>query len=235
MPLPWAAAIRLSDMAKARGLLETARKTLPPLSGGSANTLVTELAERSALSYIERNVGVGFAIEGKWEEAGVHWRRAIRVCSTNATAHYLEGCYHQVNGDYSFGIICMQRSIVLDPDFRSAYIGLSNCYLLSADFAPAIEACEGCLCRFPDALAAQFNIGQAVYQLLWRNSSALVDVVERTQAAIQALETARIQAPDLWTRQDDGMLRWFQLEDDVLRTKLPREAVHIWRVFGWRP
>jgi len=225
------AAVRLSDMSKARMLLETARKGVAPPAKFSAE----ELPERSVLSYIERNLGVNCAVEGRWEEAGVHWRRAVRICAPNATAHYLEGCYHQVSRDYDQGAHCMKRSIALDPDFRSSYIGLSNCYLLHGAFELALEACDSCLHRFPEALGAQFNLGQAVYQILRQRPGSAGDVVDRKATAASYLELAQKGAPEYWRPDDDKVLQWFRATDEVARARMPLQPVHIWRVFGWRP
>merc|ERR1719414_1758094 len=148
-----AAAIRLSDMRKARHVLEDAMKAVPvPSTIGPES-----LPEGSVLSYIERNLGVADAIESNWEDAITHWTRAIRICPTNATARYLQGSYYQNEKECEEGVESMRRSIALDPDFRSSYIGLANCYLISGEFELAMEACQCCLRRFPDTIAAQFN------------------------------------------------------------------------------
>merc|ERR1711971_1318793 len=111
-------------------------------------------------SYIERNYGVCCAMEGNWTKAAEYWKAAVALDPVNSTAHYLVGCSDQVSGNYESGILNIQNSIALDPDFRSSYVGLSNCYLLSKEYDLALEACQACLRRFPDAVGAHFNMAQ---------------------------------------------------------------------------
>merc|ERR1712060_1015601 len=185
-------------------------------------------------SYIERNMGVCSAIESDWETAGKYWKRAIELFPTNSTAHYLEGCYYKVSEKYEPALWSMQKSIALDPDFRPAYIGVSDCHLLQSNFDLSLTASWACLARFPDAVGAHFNISQAIYQTLRKKGSGSPDDPDKCATARKALELVKDRASEHWVKGDANMLRFF-MEAANIRHNLPVQAVHVWKVYGWRP
>eukprot|EP00747_Dinoflagellata_sp_TGD_P209402 gnl/TRDRNA2_/TRDRNA2_82799_c1_seq1.p1 gnl/TRDRNA2_/TRDRNA2_82799_c1~~gnl/TRDRNA2_/TRDRNA2_82799_c1_seq1.p1 ORF type:complete len:257 (-),score=40.63 gnl/TRDRNA2_/TRDRNA2_82799_c1_seq1:51-770(-) len=239
-------------MPRARQLLEQARELVAPGdnadpdAGGREEVArkhyLADLPERAVRSYVERNFGVCCAMESNWPRAEDHWRKAVDLLPTNASAHYLEGCYYQVTGSCGLGILSIQKAIALDPDFRIAYIGLSNCYLLKGEYELAISACNGCLRRFPDALQAQFNIGQAQYQLVRAavngQSMSKEEVARRSEVALKAYEAVKKKSPENWSKDDARVLQWLKppgtLPESTHRS-MKLEAVHIWKVYGWRP
>jgi len=216
---------------------EKAKNIVLGAAGGEAEGAERDLHERSVLSYVERNLGVCSAMAGHWAEAHEYWERAIRLFPTNSTSIYLDGCYWQVTGNYQRGVECIRESIALDPDFRLAYIGLSECYLLSGEFQLAVQACEACLRRFPEAAGAQLNIGQALYKVLQAGEELQqgTDEFRRTAArAVSAFELARSKTPDQWSSAAEDMLKFCQA-DEASRRKLTPQEVFVSRVYGWRP
>merc|ERR1712039_600062 len=109
------------------------------------------LPEKSVLSYIDRNVGVCSVLVDNWQAAAPKFESSVQILPANSTAHYLQGCYFQEDKSYSKAIDSMLKSIILDPDFRSPYIALGNCYLLSGAFMrllkQAVLASVGTLMR----------------------------------------------------------------------------------------
>jgi len=206
------------------------------MSNGVSKPGIHNIPECSVLSYIARNIGVAHAVEGAWAHAGEAWKKAIEDLPTNATAHYLRGCFNLEQGSYKEGICDTLNCISLDPDFRLAYVGLSSLYLLDGSYELALEACQGCLRRFPDAGAqAQFNMGQAIYQMLRSGESALRTVgMKKFGVAVRALWAAKRRGSEHWVADDDCILHYFLVHANQ-RAKLPVQPVRIWKVYGWRP
>jgi len=234
-----AATIRTYDVDKSRELFKQAKQVALDAIAKGGQGAKDDLHNQSVLSYVERNLGVCSAMEGNWTEAHQYWEQAIHLCPTNATAIYLDGCYWQVTRNYQRGIECILESIALDPDFRLAYLGLSECHLLNGDFQSAVEACEACLRRFPEAAGAQLNIGQALYKMLQTGHVNLGQELDGGAAqlaarAATALELAKSKAPDQWTQAAEGMLE-FCRADEASRKAIPPHEVFVSKVYGWRP
>lgn len=231
-----AASTRTYDLAKARKLFQKAKTIASDAIGEVAEGTDRGLHERSVLSYVERNLGVCSAMEGDWAEAHEYWERAIQLFPTNSTAIYLDGCYWQVTGNYQRGADSIRESIALDPDFRLAYIGLSECHLLNGEFQLAIEACEACLRRFPEASGAQLNIGQALYKMLLdaQEEEGTEDASRLAARAVKAFELARSKSPDQWSDAAEDMLKFCKADEAHRRKMIPRDAF-VSKVYGWRP
>merc|ERR1719468_866373 len=95
------------------------------------------------------------------------FRCALELLPTNATAEYLLGCCNLELKNHEEALKNLQRSAVLDPDFKHAFVALGFAYLHLNDFGAALRASEACLRRHPDSPSAEFNAGQAIVQPLF--------------------------------------------------------------------
>uniref|UniRef100_A0A7S1RLM7 Uncharacterized protein n=1 Tax=Alexandrium catenella TaxID=2925 RepID=A0A7S1RLM7_ALECA len=226
-----AATMRAGEMPKALGLFDLARRLIKVPTTPDANNL----PESSVLSYIERNAGVCPCLEGKWDKAAQKWRLALRLHPLNSTAHYCVGCAHQELDELDFAIECQLKSIALDPDFKSPYCALGNCHMLKGSFDAAVEAGVACLRRHPDAPVAHFVIAQSIYHRFCRRQvQKHEDSTELADRAQKAFELAKRRSPEQWTESDEAMLEYF-LHNGPANRYHPEEAVHVWKVYGWRP
>mmetsp|Transcript_84625 Transcript_84625/g.149866 ORF Transcript_84625/g.149866 Transcript_84625/m.149866 type:complete len:624 (+) Transcript_84625:119-1990(+) len=229
-----AAAMRVTDMNKAKGLFDLARNMVPQAKTFTYNE--QDLPERAVSSYITRNVAVCSMMAENWSEASKKLNQSLTELPTNSTSYYLFGhCRHQEER-FRECVDSMMRSIALDPDFKSPYIALGNAYLKLNQMDNVLEASVACLRRHPDAPGAQFNIGQAIYHKAMSGSVTIADE-EMLKKGRDALELAKKRVPEQWRADDDKMLEFFQASTSR-RSEIKKEAsapVHTWKVYGWRP
>lgn len=217
------------DLSKSSWTVEQAKRVLRTPSAHD----LTDIPERSVLSYAARTLGVNHALRGDWLKAGQSFLESQAWLPTNSSAYYLWGLSLQEEGRYQEAVDSHLRSVALDPDFRSPMISLGECWARLGDYAQAVEACEVCLHRQPDAPVAQFNMGQAIYQQL-RRGVALgppEEVAALRAKGKQALEVARAGRPDLWTPAEEDMLKYF---DEPPSEQLPLQPLRSWKHYGWR-
>jgi len=169
----------------------------------------------------------------KWEVAHDSWASSIKVFPLNTTSYYLEGCYYQEQKMYKLAAECHLKSILLDPDFKSPYIALGNAYLLAERFQQAMEACTASFRRHPDSPGGMFNLGQAIYHRM-RRGDKMENMLELFEQAKEALDLAKRRMPEQWTEADELMLKYFNVSPGA-RNGVPKQQVHVWKVYGWRP
>jgi len=224
---------RAADMTKANQTLALAEKHVRSEGQGHDT-----LPQRSVRSYIERNLGVNYAMLGDWRKANPHFDASIGALPTNATSYYLRGVSLQEDGDFAQAAIFHRKAIVLDPDFRSPCMALGSCLTSLGSYGAAIEACRACLHRQPDAPHAQYTMAQAIYQMLrggWQGS-AEENAALRAQG-LQALRVAQRGLPkgQQWLSSDEEKARFLQLEAPKGR-QLPVQPLSLWKQpTGWRP
>jgi len=225
-----ASQMRTREMPKARSVYELAR-IMVPLPAGEA--IPEDLPQRSVLSYMDRNAGVCLAMQGDWASASLEFKAALRALPTNATAHYQLGCYYQEQGLLKEAATSLLRSIALDPDFKLSYIVLGTVHLLQEKFEEAVGASRACLRRHPDAPVAQFNLGQAGFQLLRLGRVPTGELQELRREAAGALAVAKQRESRQWAEADEEMLQ--HLTSPSMPPGLQGPAPHAWKCYGWRP
>lgn len=227
-----AAAMRCTRMSKAQALLDLARGMVPQPAKGSG--VVATVPVRAVLSYIERNKGVGYIMQQQWKEAAAALTVSLRQLPTNATAYYIQGCIHQEKRCNAEASDSMLLAIALDPDFKLPYVSLGNCWLHLGEHAEVVEVSRACLRRHPDSPAAQYNIGQALYQMVRARKAPEEELAEVLLQAKESLELAKRRLPDLWHASDEAMLTYLAADADR-REDLAVQPVRTRQVFGWRP
>lgn len=226
-----AAGIRPTNLKKAVSLLVLAKRTLgkEPLSLERLS-----LPELSVLSYIQRNEAVCEVMQKNWDKGALGFQISRWTLPTNATAYYLEGCCLQEKGLYEDAVVCLRRSLALDPDFRSPHINLGTCYMHLGDHVEAIRSSIACLHRHPDSPSAQFNAGQALYHLLHQGAFQDFQIETVCSKARRALEIAQERMPDYWQMTDSRMLEYV-VADAGTRECMLEEDVHGWKSWFFRP
>merc|ERR1712137_661840 len=91
------------------------------------------LGKNAVLSYIQRALATNCALQCKWKDAGELVERSITLCPTNATAYYIMGVIEREQKHIDLAASSASRAIVLDPDFKEAYLLLSSCQLELGD------------------------------------------------------------------------------------------------------
>jgi len=218
------------DFQKCNFVLEQAKKLLVKSRTNDGQ----DIPERSVLSYIHRSMGVNWAIRGDWVKASEFFREALAAMPTNATAMHLHGVALQEMGKHQEAVAFQLRSLTLDPDFRSPLMALGDCWTRLRRYDQAIEACQLCLQRQPDAPVAQFHMGQAIYCQLREGGGGASDAdkAERRARGQKALEIARNGLPQNWTDEDDQILRYLQQDNP---DDLPEVPLRSWKSYGYRP
>uniref|UniRef100_A0A7S0FR54 Uncharacterized protein n=1 Tax=Pyrodinium bahamense TaxID=73915 RepID=A0A7S0FR54_9DINO len=235
-----AAAMRRDKMRNAKNLLDLAKGLVPAPKAPTAGNM----PERSALSYIERNLAVCCLMEQHQQLTGrgrltlldavAKVDSSLRWLPTSASAHYIKGRCHHDAGEFEPGARCLLKAVALDPDFKQPYLALGNCLLQLGRFRAAAEASRACLSRHSDSPTAHFNLGQAYYQMLWEGLQPKESAAEVRRLGAEALRYVRENDFKLWRPADECMLQYLLAEQDG-RGDHCREPVHTRKVFGWRP
>ena len=195
------------------------------------------MPERAVLSYVSRSSAVGCAMRKAWAGAQKAAEVALKYLPTNATAHYMRGLVHEENGELGEAIVCMLRAVALDPDFKLPYLVLASCEIRLQTFDDAVRTCRACLRRWPDSPTASFNLGQALYNLVFIKQgleAPAEELEELSRRAADALESCSGSVPDQWKGVHRKMLKYLAA-DEVGRILIPRQPTSIWHVSGWRP
>lgn len=241
-----AAAMRISRMKKAEGLLELARSMVCPrdemlrLRQADSGPFWQKLPERSAVSYIERNLAVCYLMQGRHVEAARAAAASVEVLPTNSSAFFIQGCcFEEERNSLEQAAVCHTTAIALDPDFKLPYLSLANCRLRQGLYEAANEAARACVSRHPDAAAAWFIAGQAVYQALRRGTAedwprAGDARAKHVRLAREAMETARTKGRATWSAVEERMLEYLSMYPDHVESS-ETEPVRLWKVHGWRP
>jgi len=225
-----AATMRATDVNKAKGLFDLARRMVPLPVKDSED----ELPHLSVLSYIDRNKAVCAALQQEWEGAISGFQSSLQNMRTNATAYYCLGYCYERGKKFPECVDSMLAAISLDPDFKSPYILLGNCYLQLHEFSHAKEASLACLQRHPDAPGAHFNLGQAIYHLIYDGLVPHDTFDEVNSMAMTSLNHAKRRTPEQWSQVDEHMLHFVETRQRE-RAGLPKQPIHTWTVYGWRP
>lgn len=226
-----AAAIRVpTKLKKAEDLFKLTWDVLSSPLG----SIQPSLPYHAVTSYIYRNIAVCEIMQKDRKKAKIMLQRALENLPTNANAYYTQGQLLIDQGEYAEALVSLTRAVLLDPDFKLPYVCLGNCQLHLGNHEEAIKAAKACMSRFPDAPMADFIIGQALYHMIQDGKIEEGELQEKSKIAADSLRRAKKRLPIAWLQKDDRFLEYFEKDEEV-RTTLPRQPVHTWKVFGWRP
>lgn len=130
-------------------------------------------------SFVHRAHGVLIARGSgseRWKEARGHFQRAVDAHPSNSNALFQLGMCALELGPLEMAIELMNKSLLLDSDFRAPYVNLGVAYLRQAAHADdphkpqdfylrAMEISEACLMRHPASPQCNYHIGVACTQL----------------------------------------------------------------------
>merc|ERR1712070_301801 len=169
----------------------------------------------------------------EWRQAVPSLEKSLSWLPTNATTYYFLGICCQKQACWHDAVKYLQRSILLDPDFKLSLIAVSNCHLKLGRFQEAVDTCMVGLNRHPDSMLMKFNVGQATYFMIQKGIMQSEDNLALQARAREFLDCARRHVPDQWNEGDQRMLDYLYAAPEDRNTFVRRADVHIWKVFGW--
>jgi len=151
-------AIAMRDLSRVRMALKIASSIIVKAEDGPV--------KRSAESFLNRGYGVLEAMTPpyKWPAARDYFAESVAQLPTNAAALYLLGMAELELGNSTPAKQLMERSLLLDLDFKAPYVNLGVVYLRLRKFDAAIEVSEALLKRHPESPQCHYHIGVACYQ-----------------------------------------------------------------------
>jgi len=150
-------AIAMRDLSRVRMALKLASSVLVKAPEGPA--------KRSAESFLNRGYGILEAMTPpyKWASARDYFTESVQQLPANATSLYLLGMAELELGNTAEAVTLMEKSLLLDLDFKAPYVNLGVAYIRLRKFDPAIEVSEACLKRHPESPQCHYHIGVACY------------------------------------------------------------------------
>jgi len=250
------AAVALKDLGSCRKAMKSAAAELEKSEHG--------FERECSRSFVTRGFGVFDAMQppGKWKEALVYWEESIEALPCNASTLYLIGMAHLEMENPSRAVDYMHRSLILDLDFKAAYLNLGVAYLRLNRLEEAVACSEACLRRHPESPQCHYNIAVACYfqaknmegtlnpttelreeyeRLRKRSLTELTEARESDEAQ-RMLSRGRCDVPFL--DEDDMILEAVRPSRGQLGKpkEPPRKGMRSpeigprtgWRFFGWR-
>jgi len=195
----------------------------------------SSLPRDSVLSYIERIRGVLLGQSGDWLSARKHFAQAVEWLPTNSTAHYLIGVALHETGQLEDARISYINAIILDPDFRASYMALGDCYTSMGRHQKALDMCNACLRRQPDAPVAQHVMVRAICGLLLENDYSMKDRKILRSQALASLKAAKVGRPKDWSAVEANIEKWLQPVRYITKPLPDLKNWKNWKYYGWRP
>lgn len=244
------------DPAEAKKLLNLAGRPLAKARQGPGRNAVK--------SYIERALGVLDARNGdvpaeeRWEAAKQNFQSSVDWMPTNASSLYLLGRSCLELGELEKAVDFMNKSMLLDPDFKAPYIYLGVAYVRQKEWQRAIDVSEECLRRHPGVPQCQYHIGVACcFQALSleeaeeaRGTRLDPEEEEEHEAlrerACSYLCEARASEEAQRRRNVKVRVPWLKVDDQMVEVMAPearrtcgvsrkvQQPVSGWGVPGWR-
>eukprot|EP00413_Alexandrium_margalefii_P016579 CAMPEP_0204543970 /NCGR_PEP_ID=MMETSP0661-20131031/20167_1 /ASSEMBLY_ACC=CAM_ASM_000606 /TAXON_ID=109239 /ORGANISM="Alexandrium margalefi, Strain AMGDE01CS-322" /LENGTH=470 /DNA_ID=CAMNT_0051550709 /DNA_START=1 /DNA_END=1409 /DNA_ORIENTATION=+ len=179
-------AIAMRDLSRVRMALKLASSVVLKAPEGPARC--------SAESFLNRGYGILEALTPpyKWSDARDFFRRSVELLPTNAAALYLLGMSELELGNAKEAASIMERSLVLDLDFKAPYVNLGVAYLRLGRFDEAIEMSEALLKRHPESPQCHYHIGVACYQKAHRLEAYAASA--RGEGRVQELADLKVRA-----------------------------------------
>lgn len=100
-----------------------------------------------------------------WDLAHPHFDYSVLMQPVNANALFWFGMSLLVSGKLDKAIEFMNKSLILDPDFKGPYVNLGVAYLRNKQYKEAIDVSRAGLARFPDSPQCRYQIAAASYLL----------------------------------------------------------------------
>lgn len=151
-------AIAMRDLSRVRMALKLASSSIVKAPEGAA--------KYAAESFLNRGYGVLEALTPpyKWSVAREFFQKSVDLLPANAASLYLLGMADLELGNNAEAAGTMERSLLLDLDFKAPYVNLGVVYLRLHRFDEAIEVSEALLKRHPESPQCHYHIGVACYQ-----------------------------------------------------------------------
>mmetsp|Transcript_94691 Transcript_94691/g.276916 ORF Transcript_94691/g.276916 Transcript_94691/m.276916 type:complete len:947 (-) Transcript_94691:62-2902(-) len=251
-------AIAMRDLSRVRMALKLASSVVVKAPEG--------LARCSAESFLNRGYGILEALTPpyKWAAAREFFQKSVELLPANAASLYLLGMADLELGNVAEAAAAMERSLLLDLDFKAPYVNLGVAYIRLHRFDEAIEVSEALLKRHPDSPQCHYHIGVACYQKAQRlethanlraqgraqeiedlkNTAFMKFAESRESEEGQRLMNRGIRggpgrSDSPWLDVDDAMATALKKSRSMSVTTYRLPVVELpdnigWRFFGWR-
>jgi len=161
----------MSEPAKAREMLSVAESSVARRPGAAMKACVESFIKRARGILLAKEIESNAA--ERWDSALPLLKTSLKSFPTNANTLYLLGMASLDKGQPEEAVDLLNRSLLLDPDFRAPYVNLGVAYLRLRQFDRAIEISDAGLARHPQSYQCHYHIGVASCQL-----AVLLDVKE---------------------------------------------------------
>lgn len=178
-------------------------------SAGAAPACARSFVHRKRCCLLARSQ----AQRGGWAAvAANHREESLRLMPTNANSLYIKGQERLQSGRPQEAAAPLLRSLLLDPDFKAAYISLGICYLRQGAYQEAIATCEAGFSRHPIP-HFRYHMGLAYFQLATQTPHQ-TSHQDRRRRALEHLTAAR-ESPEArrvaqgrapWSEEDGRMV-----------------------------
>lgn len=214
-------ALSARDPAKVRKMLWEAQSLIRQVGQGPGRLYVE--------SFIERGYGVVEAKTGstdRWQQARPKFVRSLALHPMNANSLFLLGMATLESGNLPEALDILNKSVLLDPDFKAPYVNLGVAYLRSRRYDRVLDISDACLSRYPQSPQCMYHIGVACCELALRleakeaRGSKLLDVevMEYEELCNRALETLREAraSKEAQSRRRGTECPWLPSDDKML-------------------
>jgi len=247
------------DTEKAQTRLNIAQIALEESESPGKKCVYSYLCRAHGIAEIKHNI-YGASID-RWRCAEEHFQKSVEVLPRNANALFWLGMAALEDGRLDEAVDLMNRSLLLDPDFKGPYVNLGVAYLRQGKYHKCIEISNAGLARHPDTPMCNYHIGVASYQTAVRMyeqpdetvtaNGNLNELLELSLglcgdelAAARESELGQKRAPSMTGRHESP---WLEADDQMLaealalggcRSPAPR-SIEVppsigWRFFVWR-
>lgn len=243
----------MKDPEKVKNKLEMAEEILYDCEDRHGQMMINSFLNRAWGIITIRTSGVHACSRDQWQEAETFFRKAVACVPTNANALFWLGMAALELGKLDEAIEKMNRSLLLDPDFKGPYVNLGVAYLKKGDYDKVIEISNAGLARHPQSPQCNYHLGVASYQqaLEYRGGHAhselaeislhvaadMLRVARESEEAQKRVpvRTGRLESP--WLDFDEEMVSEVESVIGGHSTNLRalRIPMHVgWRFLNWR-
>jgi len=178
------------------------------------STAPDSIPKSIVLSFVNRARGVletKLCHKDRCERSEQFFNSALEFFPTNANALYLQGQLHIQDMRIEQGLQFLNRSLLLDPDFKAPYVWLGIAYLRLGQFRQAVDISEALLGRHPESPQCHYHVAVGCAQLAFQLAKSSASGQQQAQ-----YQTLREKSADSFrkARESDEAIRRRHHEKD---------------------
>ena len=137
-------------------------------------------------------LGYAYLNQGKYQEAIVSFKEAIRINPDDAYAYHFLGQAYSDQGQYQEAIVFYKEAIRINPGFAGAYNNLGVAYFEQGHYQKAYDSYKKALQHDPEMNEAHFNLGEVEAILNTKGADTLARERFRLEEERKRLESHRL-------------------------------------------